>query len=105
MASKQQYERVFNSNYNYSFFKPKKDQCPLCSQYQQADSIEKASLEENHRKHLSTKKRVREIKKEEKETLNKDDTVVANFDLETFLNVPQSEVLIFHYKHAEKRIT
>ncbi|KAH9634401.1 hypothetical protein HF086_000227 [Spodoptera exigua] len=98
MASKRQYERVFNTNYNYSFFKPKKDQCTLCSQYQQADSVEKASLEENYRKHLSMKERVREIKKEEKKTLNKDDTVVAIFDLEKVLNVPQSEVIIMNAK-------
>lgn len=98
MASKRQYERVFNTNYNFSFFKPKKDQCTLCSQYQQADSVEKASLEENYRKHLRMKERVREIKKEEKESLNKADTVVAIFDLEKVLNVPQSEVSIFHYK-------
>ncbi|XP_026727284.1 uncharacterized protein LOC113493484 [Trichoplusia ni] len=36
MATKRQYETIFNTKFNYSFFKPKKDQCSTCFVYEQA---------------------------------------------------------------------
>lgn len=30
LATKSQYERIFNTKFNYSFFKPKKDLCDIC---------------------------------------------------------------------------
>lgn len=44
------------------------------------------------------KDRVREIKNEEKKILKKDDTVVAIYYLQKVINIPRSEVSIFHYK-------
>lgn len=98
MATKRQYETVFNSQYNYSFFKPKKDQCFSCSVYEQADDTTKATLEEKQRLHLQRKEKVRALKKEEIETADKGNMTVAIFDLQKVLNVPQSEVGVFHYK-------
>ncbi|KAJ0170598.1 hypothetical protein K1T71_013969 [Dendrolimus kikuchii] len=98
MATKRQYETVFNTNYNYSFFKPKKDQCPSCSLFEQADPLVKASLEEKHKCHLERKEIIRKIKKEEIDTADKNSSTVAIFDLQKVLSIPQSEVSIFHYK-------
>lgn len=98
MATKRQYETVFNSQYNYSFFKPKKDQCLSCSIYEQSDESMKTTLEEKQRLHLQRKEKVRSLKKEEIETADKDNMTVAIFDLQKVLSVPQSEVGVFHYK-------
>lgn len=98
MATKRQYETVFNSQYNYSFFKPKKDQCLSCSIYEQSDDATKATLEEQQNLHLHRKEKIRSIKKAEIETSDKCNETVAIFDLQKVLSVPQSEVGIFHYK-------
>ncbi|XP_045499408.1 uncharacterized protein LOC123697033 [Colias croceus] len=98
MGTKRQYETVFNCQYNYSFFKPKKDQCTSCSIYEQSDLNGKATLEEKHRLHLQKKEKIRLLKKEEIETADKDNTTVAIFDLQKVLSIPQSEVGTFHYK-------
>lgn len=99
MASKRQYETIFNTKFNYSFFKPKKDLCATCSLYQQADETKKSTLEESYKKHIERKQTVREIKKEEKKAVADSlDTTIAIFDLQKVINIPQSEVGIFHYK-------
>jgi hypothetical protein len=33
------YSRIFNTDFNISFFVPKKDQCSLCESYKNADDI------------------------------------------------------------------
>lgn len=98
MATKRQYETIFNTKFNYSFFKPKKDQCSTCFVYEQASPSEKESLEESYRRHLSRKERIRQIKHEEKMTIDKNDSTIAIFDLQKVLSIPQSTVGIFHYK-------
>lgn len=55
-------------------------------------------MEEKYQQHILRKTKVRQIKEEEKATANKDNTTIAIFDSEKVLNVPQSEVGIFHYK-------
>lgn len=98
MATKRQYETVFNTQFNFSFFKPKKDQCLSCSRYELSDDTTKATLEEQQRLHLQRKEKVRSLKKEEIETADKSNVTVAIFDLQKVLSVPQSDVGIFHYK-------
>lgn len=39
------YRRIFCTCYNLSFFKPKKDQCPICSKYETGDNNKKKELE------------------------------------------------------------
>lgn len=97
-ASKRQYETIFNTMFNYSFFKPKKDLCGTCSLYEQADPIRKEALEETYNQHVARKNKVRQIKEEEKASVDKTNTTVAIFDLEKVLSIPRSEVGIFYYK-------
>jgi hypothetical protein len=92
MATKWQNETIFNSQYNYSFFKPKKDQYLSCSTYEQSDDTIKVTLEEKQSLHLQRKEKVRSLKKEEIETADKSNMTVAIFDLQKVLSVPQSEV-------------
>ncbi|KAL4705130.1 hypothetical protein ACJJTC_005509 [Scirpophaga incertulas] len=98
MASKRQYETIFNTKFNYSFFKPKKDQCSICTLYEQADPIRKIELQEKFDRHQKNKLRVRQIKKAEKESVDQNNSTIAIFDLEKVLSIPQSQVGIFHYK-------
>ncbi|XP_045450125.1 uncharacterized protein LOC123658877 [Melitaea cinxia] len=97
MATKRQYETIFNTKFNYSFFHPKKDLCSTCTLYEQAEGEIKKSLTDKYIKHINNKERIREIKNSEKENFGANSTL-AIFDLEKVLGVPQSEVGIFHYK-------
>ncbi|KAJ8948808.1 hypothetical protein NQ314_008343 [Rhamnusium bicolor] len=40
------YSRIFNNHFNISFFTPKKDQCDLCSSYNNAREEEKEAIQE-----------------------------------------------------------
>ncbi|CAH1634675.1 unnamed protein product [Spodoptera littoralis] len=97
-ATKRHYEYIFNTEFNYSFFKPKKDLCGTCSQFYQANEITKVSLEAKYREHLMRKNKVRQLKEQEKAAVDERTTTIAIFDLEKVLSIPQSEVGIFHYK-------
>ncbi|CAG9796237.1 unnamed protein product [Diatraea saccharalis] len=93
IATKRQYETIFNTKFNYSFHKPKKDICGQCTLYHQADDERKEQLKESYTKHIRNKERVRELKTKDKEEGNPTDTVVAIYDLEKVLTIPQSEIL------------
>jgi hypothetical protein len=69
MATKRQYKTIFNCHYNYSFFKPKKDQCISCSVYEQSDINGKATLEEKHTLHLQRLLKKTEIEKADKDNI------------------------------------
>lgn len=47
---------------NLSFHRAKKDQCLLCMTYKEGDDATKEKLRDKFEKHISEKKRVREIK-------------------------------------------
>ena len=72
-------KQFLTRNTTFSFFKPKKDLCAICSLYEQAEDTRKACLEENYRAHLERKNRVREIKREEKAAVDSTCTTVAVF--------------------------
>ncbi|CAG9782066.1 unnamed protein product [Diatraea saccharalis] len=97
-ATKRQYETIFNTRFNYSFFKPNKDRCAACALYEEAEEERKVTLEETYRAHLKNKEKVREIKNNEKSTSDPKVTTVATFDLEKVLNIPQSNEGVFYYK-------
>lgn len=97
-ATKRQYETIFNTRFNYSFFDPKKDRCATCAMYDEADAERKAQLEQNYRTHRQKREQIRVIKEAEKKSADPTNTTVASFDLEKVLNIPQSNVGTFHYK-------
>lgn len=45
-ASITTYKRIFGKEYNYSFFKPKKDQCALCMRYKNSTEEDRVALED-----------------------------------------------------------
>lgn len=60
------YSRIFNNNFNISFFTPKKDMCDLCSSYNNATEEEKEGIQEKYDKHLREKVLSRAEKEEDK---------------------------------------
>lgn len=43
-ANELTYRRIFSTEYNLSFFVPKKDQCVICTNYENADEEKKSVL-------------------------------------------------------------
>lgn len=92
------YSRIFKK-LNLSFHSPKKDQCSLCTTYFEGDETKKTELKEIFEKHVSEKKKVREIKEECKQKASKDETVLsATFDLQQVLYLPISNESALFYK-------
>lgn len=81
-ATLRQYTDIFNTEFNLSFFKPKKDQCDQCEIYKLASPEEKLAQKDLYDKHLLNKTLARELKKEDKRRALADSTFcVAVFDL------------------------
>ena len=50
-VSKTTYKRIFCKEYNYSFFKPKKDKCSFCTRSEKSATEEKGTLVEEYTHH------------------------------------------------------
>ncbi|KAK4880967.1 hypothetical protein RN001_004286 [Aquatica leii] len=87
------YSRIFNNNFNNSFFTPKKDQCDLCSSYNNAREEEKETIQEKYDKHLKDIVLSR-VEKEE----NKKKAEVATYDLQAVLPTLRGDTSTFYYK-------
>lgn len=91
------FSRIFNEEYNISFFSPKKDQCDLCESYKHATGEEKQNIEEEYNKHLKEKKLSRKEKDKMAHDAN-DNLNVAVYDLQAVLPVPKGPASMFYYK-------
>ena len=49
------YRSIFNSEYNYGFYKPKKDVCKVCDLYEKATSTDKTAMSTKYEAHLQRK--------------------------------------------------
>lgn len=87
------YRHIFNYEFNYAFFTPKKDLCELCSQFSNAAEDEKKKLIENYEAHI----REKELSRIEKENDKKSNSEVAVFDLQAVLPCPRGDVSSFYY--------
>lgn len=98
-ATLRQYTDIFNTEFNLSFFKPKKDQCDVCKVYKLACPEEKLKQKDLYDEHLLNKSSARKLKNEDKRRALADPTFcVAVFDLQKVLTAPQCEVSSFYYK-------
>ena len=99
VATLRQYRDIFNTEFNISFFKPKKDQCDRCVVYAVATNKEKMELETEYQQHIQNKKIVRDLKDYDKLQAVEDKTLcVACFDLQKVLITPSCEISSFYYK-------
>jgi hypothetical protein len=84
---------MFNTQYNFSFFYPKKDQCSVCSLYEQhrIEGIVPEDFEQNYQVHQQRKEESRSDISKDKNRAEDDKRVhVSTFDLEAVLSVPCS---------------
>jgi len=90
------YRKIFCSEFNLSFHRPKKDLCSKCEKYDNAD--DKVPLEEEHLLHLSRKKQAQDEKTADKERAAKNsDWLVLTADLQSVLSTPCGNVSSLYY--------
>lgn len=93
-ANQVMFNRIFNTEFNISFFVPKKDQCDLCESMKNcADDETKAEIEDRYNEHLKEKELSRQEKESDKLKPN-----VACYDLQAVMPLPKGFVSSFHYK-------
>ena len=95
------YRDIFCKSYNYSFHKPKKDQCSFCNLYQQQkiNGTLSPEMEESYKEHQIRKVEGREEKGRDKIKAKEEKTFHAcTFDLEAVLSTPCSLVGELYYK-------
>jgi len=90
------FNRIFNTDFNISFFVPNKDQCDVCECYKNANDEEKRKLSQNYEQHLKEKTLARIEKENDKQRT--DGTIVAVYDLQAVMQVPKGQVSLFFYK-------
>ncbi|KAK3090584.1 hypothetical protein FSP39_012887 [Pinctada imbricata] len=95
------YRYIFCNEYNFSFHKPKKDQCIVCSVYEekrrQGNVTEKNT--ELFSDHQDLKEKSRAEKRTDKERAQSDKSfIAATFDLEAVLPTPSCKVGDLYYK-------
>ncbi|CAH0556484.1 unnamed protein product [Brassicogethes aeneus] len=92
------YRRIFCQNYNYSFFKPKKDQCQICMSYKSHVSEKSTELENKYQNHVARKEDCNAAKVRDKErSLKENNFVCCTFDLQCVLQIPKSDVSPMYY--------
>ena len=91
------FSKIFNNEYNISFYTPKKDQCELCTAYTNASAEDKEKLNIKYEKHQKEKELSREEKNTDKLKVSKN-YVVAVYDLQAVLPCPRGDVSVFYYK-------
>lgn len=62
VAKSSTFSRIFNTEFNISFFVPKKDQCDLCERYKNSNEEEKCKLIQEYEEHLKEKKFARTLR-------------------------------------------
>ncbi|KAL4153038.1 hypothetical protein QTP88_000871 [Uroleucon formosanum] len=91
------YSKIFNEEYNINFFTPKKDQCELCTSFQNAVGEDKEKFREKYETHQREKELSRKEKDEDKKKSNTN-YIVSVYDLQAVLPAPRSNVSVFYYK-------
>lgn len=99
-AKYEYYANVFNTEFNISFFVPKKDQCDECEAYKNAVGQEKLSLKKGYEDHQDQKKLSRKEKAADIKNCHKPNStkIVAIYDLQAVMPVPLGEASGFFYK-------
>ena len=100
-ASAGKYRAIFCNEYNYSFYKPKKDQCSLCVRYNQNKEAGKVDdeMQKKFEEHQQRKEESRHEKEraKEKAKVKSKFSYAATFDLQAVLTTPCSLVGELYY--------
>lgn len=93
-VSYQIYYNIFMTEFNISFWQPKKDQCEECIAFQNCE--DKSTLKEKHEAHLNEKGLARAEKEKDKGNVS-ENLIVAVYDLQAVMPCPRGEVSSFYY--------
>nr|CAH7723218.1 unnamed protein product [Callosobruchus chinensis] len=88
------YCKIFNEEFNLSFFVPKKDQCELCIGYFNGSEEDKISLQAEYDLHRLETDLSRKEKEHDK---NSNANIVAVYDLQAVLPCPSGDANSFYY--------
>lgn len=90
------YRRIFCTQYNLSFFKPKKDQCLICNEYKNAANKEEFELK--YQEHLRRKEESMKEKDEDKKRATGDVSFKSiTCDMQSVLQIPTGQVSLLYY--------
>lgn len=96
-ANLMMYSRIFNEEFNISFFSPKKDLCNLCESYKNAP--DDPAIKKLYDTHQEEKLLSRKSKEEDKVNItNNKSLLLASFDLQSVMPCPKGNLSIFYYK-------
>lgn len=99
MATESMYRHIFTTEFNISFFLPKKDLCDTCHKYDNSNHEEKLLLDKDYKLHMKNKDLARELKTSAKDKAKENASFcAATFDLQQVLSAPKTEVGIAYYK-------
>ncbi|KAK3908779.1 hypothetical protein KUF71_003421 [Frankliniella fusca] len=101
IATRRQYRDILNSNFNIGFFKPKKDQCSLCSLMRNKSNNRQVreAKKDLWVAHVKNKTKSRALKEKDKNEAIKDKSIaVCSFDLQKQLTCPKSEDSAMYYR-------
>ena len=94
-VTESRYRNVFCTEYNLSFFKPKKDLCSTCSSF---DNQNKENISEELQEHLQKKEEARAEKEKDKLMAKESSShYVGTFDLQQVLSTPSCNVSDVYY--------
>lgn len=91
------YYKIFTTEFNLGFFKPKKDQCDLCMTFQNASPGEKEQLQNKIEVHLREKQLSRLEKDADRQNISTSNKVVV-YDLQAVMSCPDGDTSSFYYK-------
>ncbi|CAK1598425.1 unnamed protein product [Parnassius mnemosyne] len=92
------YRRIFGNDFNLGFFKPKKDQCLICTKYARGDANSNPNLEVEYREHMARKEACNNEKAKDKERANMlREFVSVSFDLQAILQIPSGDIGLLYY--------
>ena len=86
------YRKIFNTHFNIGFHKPIKDQCDLCTQYENLSEVERLKMKLTYDRHITNKTLAKESKEKDKYLAKVSLThKTACFDLQQVLTLPQGK--------------
>ena len=86
------YREIFNTCFNIGFHKPLKDQCDLCTQYENLSEVERLKMKETYDRHMTNKDLARDSKEQDKTLAQVSAThETACFDLQQVLTLPHGK--------------
>ncbi|KAL4720776.1 hypothetical protein ACJJTC_017583 [Scirpophaga incertulas] len=90
------YYKIFCTEYNMAFFKPKKDQCESYTNYTNATEKDKQIMKHDYELHLKEKQLARDQKDQDK-NYTPDTCIVSVYDLQTAMSCPKGDTSTYYY--------